>query len=109
MKALRIKYLRNEIARIRSLIARGKDYNGALTNKANGLLCELDQLTQLEPTMKKRIITLIVLAALALTAATIASPCQTEDSRNCTWYADVQGNGQGTSFVDIAGMVIYLK
>ena len=64
---------------------------------------------QLVVAMNKKIITLIVLAALALTAATLASPCQTEDSYNCTWYADVQGNGQGRSFVDIAGMVIYLK
>ena len=46
MKALRIAYLRNEIARIRSLIARGKDYDGALTQQANNLLNELDQLTQ---------------------------------------------------------------
>ena len=58
--------------------------------------------------MKKRILTLIVLAALALTAATLASPCQTEDSYNCTWYADVQGDGQGTSFIDIAGLTIYI-
>ena len=46
MKALRIAYLRNEIARIKSLIIRGKDYDGALTNKANSLMNELDQLTK---------------------------------------------------------------
>lgn len=29
--------------------------------------------------------------------------CPTEDSANCYWDATVQGNGLGTSFVDIDG------
>ena len=31
--------------------------------------------------------------------------CQFEDSINCVWLAAAQGNGQGTSFVNIAGNV----
>jgi hypothetical protein len=33
--------------------------------------------------------------------------CATEDSSNCFWDAAVQGNGQGTSFVDIDGVAYY--
>ena len=29
-------------------------------------------------------------------------PCPTEDSTNCTWYADIQGNGKGQSFTSFA-------
>ena len=31
--------------------------------------------------------------------------CQFEDSINCVWLAAAQGNGQGASFVNIAGNV----
>ena len=46
MKELRIKYLRIELAKIARLIASTHDYTGELTNKAESLLAELDQLTQ---------------------------------------------------------------
>lgn len=29
--------------------------------------------------------------------------CETEDSTNCIWDADTQGNGEGRSFWDIDG------
>ena len=29
--------------------------------------------------------------------------CATEDSANCYWDASTQGNGLGTSFVDVLG------
>ena len=73
-----------------------------LTLASHPLVCQL-------VVAMKKIIAITLLAALVLSAVTIARPCPTEDSPNCTWYADVQGNGQGTSFIDIAGMVIYLK
>lgn len=38
----------------------------------------------------------------------VLNKCQTEDARACTWHAEVQGNGVGTSFVDYYGMTIYL-
>jgi hypothetical protein len=34
-------------------------------------------------------------------------PCASEDSTNCRWDAAHQGNGQGNSFVNIAGILIY--
>lgn len=36
-------------------------------------------------------------------------PCATEDSANCTWDATTHGNGQGTSFIDIAGVTYSAK
>lgn len=35
-------------------------------------------------------------------------PCPTEDSRNCHWNAQEQGNGQGQSFIDVEGIIIRL-
>lgn len=38
----------------------------------------------------------------------LSTPCATEDSLGCFWDADVQGNGQGSSFVvDTDGTVYY--
>lgn len=37
-----------------------------------------------------------------------STPCETEDAMNCTWLAQTQGNGQGTSFIDIMGLTIEL-
>jgi hypothetical protein len=34
-------------------------------------------------------------------------PCAAEDSTNCVWDAQEQGNGRGTSFVDIDGTAHY--
>jgi hypothetical protein len=53
-----------------------------------------------------RIAALSLLTVLALTGVKLAQPCATEDSSNCTWYADVQGNGQGGSFTDVGGQLI---
>lgn len=36
-------------------------------------------------------------------------PCPTEDSTDCVWNADVQGNGEGRSFVDIGGTAYYFQ
>lgn len=33
--------------------------------------------------------------------------CATEDSTNCVWDAQEQGNGTGSSFVDIDGTAYY--
>jgi len=35
--------------------------------------------------------------------------CATEDSMNCVWDADVQGNGKGRTFVDIDGVAYYAE
>lgn len=37
----------------------------------------------------------------------VSTPCVTEDSRNCHWQADVQGNGRGRSFIDVLGIAYY--
>jgi hypothetical protein len=34
--------------------------------------------------------------------------CEWEDSYNCHWNASTQGNGQGHSFVNLGGSIIYL-
>lgn len=36
------------------------------------------------------------------------TPCETESSMNCHWAAQIQGNGQGTSFIDFMGITIEL-
>ena len=33
--------------------------------------------------------------------------CEFEDSTNCVWNAQVQGNGIGESFVDVNGIAYY--
>lgn len=37
----------------------------------------------------------------------LSTPCEFEDSTNCYWNAQEQGNGQGNSFVDIQGEAYY--
>lgn len=34
-------------------------------------------------------------------------PCPTEDSINCYWLADTQGNGTGRSFINFDGHTYY--
>lgn len=34
-------------------------------------------------------------------------PCEFEDSTNCFWDAEVSGNSEGVSFVDIGGTAYY--
>lgn len=52
--------------------------------------------------------TLIALAAacLALMFWLAVPACPTEDSNNCYWDAQTQGNGRGQSFIDIGGHLI---
>ena len=45
---------------------------------------------------------------LALILSLALPPCQEEDSTNCHWDASTRGNGQGASFVDLVGYVLYL-
>jgi len=57
----------------------------------------------------------IVGAYVAFVAHDIASarevrelrPCVTEDASDCYWDADVMGNGEGRSFVNLDGVVYY--
>ena len=53
--------------------------------------------------------TLAALAAVTtLTILPFVNPCETEESRVCTWKADTQGNRPGTNFIDYYGLTIYL-
>lgn len=45
--------------------------------------------------------------ALVAAVAPHVTSCASEDSINCTWHADAQGNGQGRSFTDINGTAYY--
>lgn len=40
-------------------------------------------------------------AALGSLAAVVSTPCPTEDSANCYWDAQGQGNGLGHSFISL--------
>lgn len=44
---------------------------------------------------------LILVLAIALT-----TPCEYEDSTNCTWTAELQGNNLGQSFTDFYGITL---
>lgn len=46
---------------------------------------------------------------LSLIFSLFMSPCESEDSSNCYWAANVQGNGSGESFIDIMGTSLYLE
>lgn len=50
----------------------------------------------------------MIALALAAFGYAITPPCATEDSINCVWHASEQGNGEGRSFIDVGGMVVYL-
>lgn len=52
--------------------------------------------------------TVIMQRPLADAAPLELVPCVTEDSDNCYWDADRQGNGHGRSFVTIGGETSYL-
>ena len=43
------------------------------------------------------------LIAATLLAFPLANPCQTEDAQVCTWNANTQGNGNGTTFTNFYG------
>jgi hypothetical protein len=44
----------------------------------------------------------------ATIAQALDTPCVVEDDVNCFWRADLVGNGEGTSFVNIDGHVFPL-
>lgn len=52
--------------------------------------------------------TLMCAFAVAAFGYNLLPECSTEDSTNCVWYASVQGNGEGRSFIDLGGTVYYL-
>lgn len=71
-------------------------------------------------TLTKNLLALAATAALTLgmtawmmevaddgNAAEVIPACQTEDSDNCRWDAEVQGNGEGRSFTVTDGTVTY--
>ena len=35
--------------------------------------------------------------------------CEFEDSQNCLWFAPMQGNGKGDSFVNFMGHILYAE
>lgn len=43
----------------------------------------------------------------SMTSVVVLMPCDTEDSDNCYWDAEQQGNGVGKSFVVLDGKVYY--
>lgn len=65
--------------------------------------------------MKNMLILLLAVGVLALgctwqRASTTPADlplCQTEDSINCRWDSQLQGNGTGTSFIDVNGVTYY--
>lgn len=52
--------------------------------------------------------TLMCAFAVAMFGYNLLPECATEDSSNCVWYATVQGNGEGRSFIDLGGNIYYL-
>lgn len=51
---------------------------------------------------------LMVIALLLVLAGWLVQPCEYEDSNGCTWYAQVQGNQEGSSFTTLPnGALIY--
>lgn len=66
------------------------------------------------PAVKLRIAIVVVFTGLMLLVGWMVSPnrelppCPTEDSVNCQWDAEQQGNGEGRSFtVDSDGNIEY--
>ena len=35
--------------------------------------------------------------------------CGFEDSQNCIWFAPMQGNGKGDSFINLMGHILYAE
>ena len=47
------------------------------------------------------------LLAVALPVFPFVNPCESEESRVCTWRADAAGNAAGSSFTDFYGLTLY--
>lgn len=47
------------------------------------------------------------MSTLVLFLALFLPPCAAEDSSGCYWDAAARGNGEGTSFVNVAGVTFY--
>lgn len=70
-------------------------------------------------TFEKNLVAIVIVAASIFGIAILAwqaiddsdgvglPACATEDSDNCYWDAEEQGNGQGRSFTVIDGVVTY--
>ena len=58
----------------------------------------------------RHLVSLGILALIILTSGialgSLSAPCATEDSSWCTWYADMQGNGQGKSYTALTDSFI---
>lgn len=50
----------------------------------------------------------LAVICLALMVWLAIPVCPTEDSSNCLWDAQTQGNGRGQSFIDVGGYLIRL-
>lgn len=48
-----------------------------------------------------------IMTLITLLATALSTPCEYEDSANCTWIAAEHGNGTGESYVDIDGVAYY--
>lgn len=62
--------------------------------------------------MRRLLAVLVILASITIGAAAAKTTanvplCRTEDSTNCRWDAQLQGNGEGRSFVNIDGVTYY--
>ena len=58
--------------------------------------------------MRAAVIALALIVSALIVAPFIVPTCETEDSSNCVWIADIQGNGLGKSFLDINGTAYYV-
>jgi len=77
-------------------ISAGQTANAASSWRLNAKLARLSLLT-------------IVMASLAVPTSAGLPACEYEDSQNCYWDAAARGNGQGRSFIDVGGVVLYVE
>jgi hypothetical protein len=47
--------------------------------------------------------------ALSILYSAITTPCPQEDSLNCNWNAQEQGNGEGQSYVTLSNDFIFIQ
>lgn len=78
---------------------------GMATTAVIGIVKLYDSPTPKNGTVTVTIPVIPVKDSQAIGARVTIPPCPTEDSDNCYWMADTRGNGKGTSFVTIDGIV----